>query len=70
VALEFIDFDLAPRLAASILSASVMLLAFLSLSTGLTLESLARGREDAKRLNSLNLTLLDRDRRNPAPVLK
>lgn len=70
VALEFMDTGLVPRLPTAILSASVMILAFLSLTTGLVLDSVARGRREAKRLHYLSLTWLGQDRRKPSPVLK
>lgn len=70
VALEFMDTGLVPRLPTAILSASIMVLAFLSLTTGLVLDSVARGRREAKRLHYLSLTWLGQDRRKPAPVLK
>ena len=70
VAIEFMDSGLVPRLPTAILSASVMVLAFLSLTTGLVLDSVARGRREAKRLHYLTLTWLGQDRRKPSPVLK
>lgn len=70
VAIEFMDTGLVPRLPTAILSASVMVLAFLSLTTGLVLDSVARGRREAKRLHYLTLTWLGQDRRKPSPVLK
>jgi hypothetical protein len=47
-----------------------MVLAFLALTTGLVLDSVARGRREAKRMHYLTLTWLGQDRRKPAPVLK
>jgi len=70
VALEFAETGLVPRLPTAILSASIMVLAFLSLTTGLVLDSVARGRREAKRLHYLSLTWLGQDRRKPSPVLK
>ncbi len=70
VALEFMDTGLVLRLPTAILSASIMVLAFLSLTTGLVLDSVARGRREAKRLHYLSLTWLGQDRRKSSPVLK
>jgi len=70
VAVEFMDTGLVPKLPTAILSASIMILAFLSLTTGLVLDSVARGRREAKRLHYLTLTWLGQDRRKPSPVLK
>ena len=63
VALEFLQTGLVPRFPTAILSASIMVLAFLSLATGLILDSVARGRREAKRLHYLNLTWLGFGRR-------
>jgi glycosyltransferase involved in cell wall biosynthesis len=70
VAIEFMDTGLVPRMPTAVLSASVMVLAFLALTTGLVLDSVARGRREAKRLHYLTLTWLGQDRRRPTPVLK
>jgi glycosyltransferase involved in cell wall biosynthesis len=70
VAIEFMTSGIVPRLPTAILSASVMVLAFLALTTGLVLDSVARGRREAKRMHYLTLTWLGQDRRKPAPVLK
>ncbi|UFN49366.1 glycosyltransferase family 2 protein [Roseomonas sp. OT10] len=50
VVLEFLRSGLVPRLPSAVLSASVMLLAFLSFTCGLILDSVARGRKEMKRL--------------------
>jgi len=63
VALEFLDTGLVPRFPTAILSASIMVLAFLCLATGLILDSVARGRRESKRLHYLSLTWLGRGRR-------
>jgi glycosyltransferase involved in cell wall biosynthesis len=70
VAIEFMNTGFVPRMPTAILSASIMVLAFLSLTTGLVLDSVARGRREIKRLHYLSLTWLGQDRRKPAPVLK
>ncbi|MHB1529455.1 MAG: glycosyltransferase family 2 protein [Acidiferrobacteraceae bacterium] len=58
VVLEYLRTGLVPRFPTAILAASVMLLAFLSLSSGLILSSVARGRRELKRLHYLNLPWL------------
>jgi len=58
VALEWLDTGLVPRFPTAILSASIMLLAFLGLTTGLILDSVARGRKEIKRLHYLNIAWL------------
>ncbi|MGI9202722.1 MAG: glycosyltransferase family 2 protein [Woeseiaceae bacterium] len=63
VALEFLDTGLVPRFPTAILAASIMVLAFLSLTTGLVLDSVARGRRESKRLHYLSLSWLGQDRR-------
>ena len=45
-----------PRFPTAILSASIMLLAFLSLSCGLNLDTVTRGRREIKRLVYLQMT--------------
>ena len=50
VVLEYWQTGLVPRFPTAILSASIMLLAFLSLSCGLILDSVTRGRRELKRL--------------------
>jgi len=70
VAMEFLDTGLVMRFPTAILAASVMILAFLSLTTGLVLDSVARGRRESKRLHYLSLTWLGQDRRKHAPVLR
>ncbi len=50
VTLEFFDTGLVNRFPTAILAASIMLLAFLSLTTGMVLDSVARGRRETKRL--------------------
>lgn len=63
IILEFADTGLVPRFPTAFLSASVMVLAFLALATGLILDSVARGRREAKRLHYLGLTWLGQSRR-------
>ncbi|MBO6558011.1 MAG: glycosyltransferase [Pseudomonadales bacterium] len=58
VTLEFFETGLVARFPTAILSASIMLLAFLSLTTGMVLDSVARGRRESKRLAYLGLPWL------------
>lgn len=58
VTLEFFETGLVERFPTAILAASVMLLAFLSLTTGMILDSVARGRREKKRLAYLQLPWL------------
>ena len=50
VAMEFWATGLVPRLPTAVLSMGLVLLAFLALASGLILDSVARGRKEAKRL--------------------
>ena len=63
VAMEFLETGLVPRFPTAILAASIMVLAVLCLTTGLILDSVARGRREAKRLHYLGLTWLGQGRR-------
>lgn len=63
VVLEFLETGEVPRFPTAILSASIMVLAVLSLATGLILDSVARGRREVKRLHYLGFTWLGRSRR-------
>ena len=58
VTFEFFETGLVPRFPTAILSASIMLLAFLSFTTGMILDSVARGRREQKRLAYLGLDWL------------
>ncbi len=50
VIVDFMQTGLVPRLPTAVLATGLMLLAALSLASGLTLDSVARGRREAKRL--------------------
>jgi glycosyltransferase involved in cell wall biosynthesis len=63
IVIEFLDTGLVPRFPTAFLSASIMVLAFLSLATGMILDSVARGRRESKRLHYLGLTWLGQSRR-------
>src|SRR5689334_946970 len=56
VFITYIETGLVPRLPTAVLAASLMLLAFLSLATGLILDSVTLGRREAKRLAYLGIT--------------
>lgn len=51
---EFFETGLVPRLPTAVLSTGIMLLAFLSFACGLILDTVTRGRREAKRMNYLN----------------
>lgn len=53
---EFMKTSLVPRFPTAILSASLVLLSFLSLTAGLILDSISRGRRELKQLFYLSLT--------------
>ena len=55
VTLEFFETGLVARFPTAILAASVMMMAFLSFTTGMILDSVARGRREKKRLAYLQL---------------
>ena len=55
VILEFLRTGLVPRLPTAILSTGLMLLAFLSLASGLILDTVSRGRWELKRLAYLSV---------------
>lgn len=53
----FLETGLVPKFPTAILAASLMILAFLSLTCGLILDSVARGRRELKRIAYLNYAL-------------
>lgn len=59
IVFEWLDTGLVPRFPTAILSASIMMLAFISLVAGIILSSVARARREAKRLQYLTLSVLD-----------
>lgn len=59
--LEYLETGLVPRFPTAILSASLALLGFLSLTCGLILDTVTRGRREAKRLHYLRTTFFMRD---------
>lgn len=55
IIITFLETGLVPRFPTAILSASIMLLAFLSLVCGLVLDTVTRGRREMKRLSYLQI---------------
>ena len=55
LALTYAETGLVPRLPTAVLSTGLMLLAFLSLVAGLVLETVTRGRQEAKRMVYLSV---------------
>ena len=55
--LEFLRTGLVPRLPSAVLATGLMLLGFLSLTCGLILQSVTRGRVEAKRLHYLGVPI-------------
>jgi len=55
VVITFFETGLVPRFPTAILSASIMLLAFLALVCGLVLDTVTRGRREMKRLSYLQV---------------
>jgi len=68
VTLEFFETGLVPKLPTAVLSASIMLLAFLGLTSGMILDSVARGRREQKRLAYLRLGWLGQANSSPTQV--
>ena len=59
VVLTFLDTGLVPRLPTALLSTGLVLLAFLSLTAGLILDAVSRGRKESKRLAYLAIPPLE-----------
>ena len=59
VVLEFLETGLVPRLPTAVLSTGLVLLAFLSLASGLILDAVARGRKENRRLAYLMIPPLE-----------
>jgi hypothetical protein len=55
LAVTFLETGLVPRLPTAVLATGLMLLAFLSLACGLILETVTRGRQEAKRMIYLSI---------------
>jgi hypothetical protein len=61
VVLEFLRIGLVPRLPTAILAACLVMLSFLSVNSGLILDSVARGRREMKRLAYLAIEAVPQD---------
>jgi hypothetical protein len=61
VVVTFIETGLVPRLPTAVLSTGLMLLASLSLTCGLILDNVTRGRQEMKRLFYLGIEGIRRD---------
>ena len=59
----YLETGLVPRLPTALLSTALMLLAFLSIASGLTLDTVTRGRRELKRLHYLQIPLITSRRR-------
>ncbi len=57
---EFLRTGLVPRLPTAVLSVSVMILGFLSLASGLILDTVSHGRREMKRLRYLEISIVTR----------
>ena len=55
IILEWLRTGLVPRFPTAILSAAIMILAFLSITAGMILETVTRGRQEVKRLSYLQI---------------
>jgi hypothetical protein len=55
IVLYFLHTGLVPRLPTAVLSMGLMILAFLSISSGLVLDTVTRGRREMKRMRYLNI---------------
>jgi hypothetical protein len=56
--MQYLHTGLVPRLPTAILSMGLMILSFLSLSCGLILDTVTRGRREMKRMRYLNIPAL------------
>ena len=61
IVIQYLNTGLVPRLPTAVLSMGMMILAFLSLTCGLVLDTVTRGRREIKRMRYLNI---------PAPGIK
>ncbi|MFN7024898.1 MAG: glycosyl transferase, partial [Pseudorhizobium sp.] len=55
IIVEYLQTDLVPRLPTALLASGIMIMACLSLFSGLILDTVTRGRKEAKRLCYLQL---------------
>ena len=61
IVLEFMESGLVPRIPTAILSTGLMLLAFLSLTCGVILDTVAKGRHELKRMSYLRVPLFQNE---------
>jgi len=62
IVLTYMETGLVPRFPTAILSTGLMLLAFLSLTSGIILDAVTKGRHEIKRMRYLSIPLLGADR--------
>lgn len=62
---EFLRTGLVPRLPTAVLSVSIMILGFLSLASGLILDTVSHGRREMKRLRYLEISIVPRSGLRP-----
>lgn len=67
VVMTYLETGLVPRLPTALLSTGLMLLAFLSLASGLILDTVTRGRRELRRLHYLQIPLVASRRRSGRP---
>jgi glycosyltransferase involved in cell wall biosynthesis len=63
IVIKYLHTGLVPRFPTAILSMGLMILAFLSLTCGLVLDTVTRGRQEMKRMRYLNIPALEVDDR-------
>jgi len=64
ILMTYLDTGLVPRLPTAVMSTGLMLLAFLSLASGIILDTVTRGRQELKRLHYLSIARHRRGKRN------
>ena len=74
IIIEFAQTGLVPRLPTAVLSMGLMIIAFLSLTCGLVLDTVTRGRREMKRMRYLNIpapgNAMPASRRNERMAMK
>jgi glycosyltransferase involved in cell wall biosynthesis len=70
IIIEWLETGLVPRIPTAVLSASTMLLAFLSFTTGLILHSVSQGRREMKRLSYLNVSWMGEEHQHISTLSK
>ena len=61
IMIEFVETGLVPRLPTAVLSMGLMIVAFLSMTCGLVLDTVTRGRREMKRMRYLNIPAPDHE---------